>query len=127
MIDPALVQSRFDIEILLSERGFQYALLALVDSGRIPTTIAASGTINLVVRPPPAIDRTYPLDPTAPPLPPPLEGSFAVSFAPGLPNGADAKITVLADAVDTTTGMVRCPGCVLDLYVLSLIHISEPT
>src|SRR6188768_3692619 len=103
MVDQSLVQSGFDIEVLLSQRYLQYALLAQVEAGLLPLEIsvadAASGIdVSITVHPPLDYARRYSPDPAAL-LPAPVDGSFATLLIFDDPDGANLQLTVTADIV----------------------------
>lgn len=97
MLDQSRVTSGFDAEILLGERQFSYMLLALVDSGVIPSQLLI-GTTQLGLLGPAQVDRTYEPHPDAP------FGSvsdsrhpFEVEILFGHPSGADLRVHAVID------------------------------
>lgn len=97
MLDQSRVTSGFDAEILLGERQFSYMLLALVDSGVIPSQLQV-GTTQLGLLGPAQVDRTYEPHPDAP------FGSVSDSRRPfeaeilfGHPSGADLRVHAVID------------------------------
>lgn len=91
MLDQGLVRSGFDAEILIGERQFSYALIALVDAGQIPTVLSI-GPALLTLLGPQEIDRTYEPNPDAP-----FDGvsdsrhPFEVEILFDHPSGADLR------------------------------------
>lgn len=97
MLDQSLVRSGFDAEILLGERQFSCLLLALVDSGTIPSQLLVGSTL-LGLLGPAQIDRTYEPHPDAP------FGNVSDSRRPfeveilfGHPSGADLRVHVVIE------------------------------
>ena len=111
MVDQTLVQTGFDIEVLLSARYVTYALLAQIEAGLLPMAIeivdpAQGVDVRVDLRPPTDYERRYEPDPAAV-LPPAADGSFATEFVFGDPDGANLMLSVVTDILDRTTGDVR--------------------
>lgn len=114
MFDQLLLQSGFDIELLISERGFQYALLALLDTGAISARVPIGGGRTLTIHPPPVIGRLYSIDPAAG-LPEAVEDSFKVVFLQNHPSGADLSVSLQVD-VELLS---------LELVLFATLHVSS--
>lgn len=97
MLNQQRVQSGFDAEILLGAGQLTYALLGLVDAGRIPTSIAV-GEVMLGLRGPAQIDRTYEPHPDAP-YPSALDAlqPFAVEILFDHASGGDVRVHLVLD------------------------------
>ncbi len=100
MLDQTLVQSGFDVEILLGERQLTYLLLTLLDAGRIPMELQIPDPpVTLTLRGPLVIDRTYQPDPAATELLTALDAlhPMQVEILFGHPSGADLRVHVVLD------------------------------
>ncbi|MCU1503292.1 MAG: hypothetical protein JWM12_2646 [Ilumatobacteraceae bacterium] len=111
MIDQSLVQSGFDIEVLLSARYLSYALLAQVEAGQLPLELdvvdANAGLdAHITIHPPTDYRRLYAPEPTAV-LPRAVDGSFATELVLGDPDGANLQLSVVTDIVDNLSGQRR--------------------
>ena len=111
MVDQSLVQSGFDIEVLLSARYLTYALLAQIEAGQLPLELdvvaAAAGVdVHITIHPPTDYERLY--DPEAAAvLPAAVDGSFATTLILDDPDGANLQLSVLTDVLDNSSGQVR--------------------
>jgi hypothetical protein len=111
MVDQSLVQSGFDIEVLLSARYLSYALLAQIEAGRLPLELdlvdAAAGVdVHITIHPPTDYERLY--DPEAAAvLPAAADGSFATALILDDPTGANLQLSVLTDVLDNSSGQGR--------------------
>ncbi|MEJ7631091.1 MAG: hypothetical protein WKF28_01190, partial [Rubrobacteraceae bacterium] len=95
-----LVQSGFDVEILLGERQLTYLLLTLIDAGRIPVTFdVGDPPVTLGLRGPMVVDRTYEPHPDAPVIQGALDSlnPFQVEILFGHPTGADIRVHAVVD------------------------------
>jgi hypothetical protein len=111
MVDQTLVQSGFDIEVLLSGRYFAYALLAQLEAGQLATTFdiadAALGIdVHIELHPPTDYERRYDPEPTAV-LPAAVDGSFTAEFITDDLDGANVHLSVVADIFDRLGGSSR--------------------
>lgn len=114
MFDQSLLQSGYDIELLISERGFQYALLALLDTRAIGAQVPIGDGRTLTIHPPPRTDRLYPVYPMVT-LPNPVEDSFMVVFLQSHPSDADLSVSLQVD-VDLVS---------LELVLLATVRLSS--
>ena len=111
MVDQSLVQSGFDIEVLLSARYLRYALLAQIEAGQLPLELdvveAAAGLdVHITIHPPTDYERLY--DPEAAAvLPAAVGGSFATELIPGDPDHPLLHLSVIADVLDNFSGQGR--------------------
>jgi hypothetical protein len=111
MVDQSLVQSGFDIEVLLSPRYVTYALLAQVEAGRLELALDVSDAtqgidVHIDLHPPIDYERLYDPEPSAV-LPDGADGSFAAEFVIDDPHGANLELSVIADIHDRTSGQTK--------------------
>jgi hypothetical protein len=114
MVDQSLVQSGFDIEVLLSERYVRYALLAQIEAGLFPLVVdivddtdpAQPINVTITIHPPTDYARLYTPEPAAA-LPMAADGSFESQLLFDDPDGANLQITVTADVLDHVSGQGR--------------------
>ena len=108
VVDQSLLQSGFDIEVLLSPRYLRYALLAQVDAGLLPLDLdivdADEGIdVHLTIHPPTDFTRRYTPHPAAS-LPEGVDGSFDTEVLIDDQSGANLLLTVVTDVFDRATG-----------------------
>jgi hypothetical protein len=117
-MDQALVQSGFDAEVALGPRYLQYLMLLAVDTGIIQAeTTIGEPPVRVIVQLPDDVDRTYQLDPLAPPGEVSKQGdAFAVEVLLGHPSGADLRVNLRLHLLRQSDGM-EASGVTLVLFV----------
>ena len=96
MIDQSLVQSGYDIEVLLGAGYLRNLLLLGTDIGVIPLEHVTDGEhpVHMRLMAPPVVDRTYDVDSAAPQLEwGGRDDSFSSEVLLGHPSGADLRVT----------------------------------
>lgn len=113
VIDQSLVTSGFDVELLLSERYLNYALLGQVEAGFFPLTVNfdtpaedpgdSPVDIDVTIHPPEDYERRYQPHPDVQ-QPDPLATSFDVELLFDHESGADLRFGTIVDVVDNVSG-----------------------